>query len=79
MATNGKFAMAMPSAERKKRAMHQPKQGHWRVNTKDGGRMGNTPPSQSLDDVKTLTPAWCGRRKESAIGAPRDGAPILPD
>jgi len=55
MATNGKFAMAMPSAEKKKRMTYQPKHGHWRVNAKNGGRRGDMRPSQSLDDVKKLT------------------------
>jgi hypothetical protein len=41
------------------------------------GRRGDGHPSQTLDDVKKLTLTRCGRRKESATGAPRDGAPIL--
>lgn len=63
LATNGKFAMAMPPAESVARVTHQPQQAIWRVNTMDCGRRGDPCPCQHLDNVKKMTPrSLCLRR-----------------
>jgi hypothetical protein len=48
MATNVKFAMAMPSAKRVTRVTHQAQQGIWRVNTMDCGGETMRAPASSL-------------------------------
>jgi hypothetical protein len=48
LASNVKFAMAMPSAKRVARAAHQPQQGIWRVNTMDCGGETMRAPASSL-------------------------------
>jgi uncharacterized membrane protein len=51
MATNVKFAMAMPSAKRSTRMMHQTKQRNWRMNMIGCDRRIDARLCQRLDDV----------------------------
>jgi len=48
MATNVKFAMAMPSEKRVTQVTQQPQQGIWRVNPMDDGGETMRAPASSL-------------------------------